>query len=111
MSFCDIFSFMINYKCPFREYFHFYCAGCGTVRMIESIIKLDLYQAFRYNPLLFILLFLGIISIFYIIICRIFNIKNIKIGKKGFYFFVLILIAYTILRNIQAFNYLVPTKI
>ena len=111
MSFCDIFSFMINYKCPFREYFHFYCAGCGTMRMIKSILNLDFYQAFRYNPLFFIMLVIALLYLMYYLICRILKIKYIKAGKKGFYFLVIILIAYTILRNIQIFNYMLPTKI
>ena len=46
------FSFYI--PCIFHKITHMYCPGCGLTRMIISIFKLDIYQAFRYNPLLFI---------------------------------------------------------
>lgn len=79
--------------------------------MIKSIIKLDFYQAFRYNPLFFILLILFIPYIIYQIYLY------IKIGKlkkptlKSLIILALIISIYMILRNIPIFNYLIPTKI
>ena len=46
---------LIHFRCLFKYLFNFYCAGCGTTRMIKSLIKLDFYQSFRYNPGVFIL--------------------------------------------------------
>lgn len=42
--------------CWFRKKLGLYCPGCGGTRMVQSILKLDFYQAFRYNPLVFVLL-------------------------------------------------------
>lgn len=32
----------------------YYCPGCGGTRMMIALFQGNLYQAFRYNPLLFI---------------------------------------------------------
>ena len=53
-----IFLETIGYKCIYRELFNIYCAGCGSTRMIKTIIHLNFYQAFRYNPLFFIYIFI-----------------------------------------------------
>jgi hypothetical protein len=81
------------------------------MRMIDSLLKLDIYQAFRYNPFLFILLIIGIL---YFIIAGIIYIK-----KKVFYvpslltvyIIVGLLILFMILRNIPALSYLIPTEV
>lgn len=102
---------LINFKCIYKYYFNIYCAGCGATRMIKSIFKLEFYQAFRYNPLLFIL---SIIGIFYFFI---YSIKYIKTGYikklniKYFIFLAFILLFYMLLRNLPGFEYLLPTKI
>ncbi|MBQ8669868.1 MAG: DUF2752 domain-containing protein [Oscillospiraceae bacterium] len=33
-----------------------YCPGCGASRALASLLRLELYQAFRWNPLLVVLL-------------------------------------------------------
>jgi len=102
---------LINYKCIYRELFNIYCAGCGFTRMIESIINLKFYQAFRYNPLFFILFIIFIpyfIHQVYIYI-RYSNIK--KPSLRLLIILVIILFIYMVLRNIPLFNYLIPTKI
>ena len=102
---------LINYKCIYRELFNIYCAGCGFTRMVKSIIHLDFYQAFRYNPLCFILF---IISIPYFIYKTIIYIKtgNIKLPSlKLLIIIIVILFIYMVLRNIPKFDYLIPTKI
>ena len=77
--------------------------------MFLSLFTLDIYQAFRYNPLLFILL---IISTIYIII-KFFSVKllkkEIRIPNYIIYILLVILLIYWIIRNIPWFNYLVPT--
>lgn len=102
---------LINFKCIYKYYFNIYCAGCGTTRMIKSIFKLKFYQAFRYNPLIFILFIIGLC---YLII---YSIKYIKTGYKKilnikyFIFVAFLLIFYMLLRNLPGFEYLLPTKI
>ena len=102
---------LINYKCIYRELFNIYCAGCGFTRMIESIINLDFYQAFRYNPLLYVLLIIFIPYFIYqtYLYIRYGNIK--KPALKLLIILVVIIFIYMILRNIPKFDYLIPTKI
>ena len=98
-----IFNFSI--PCLFNKITHLYCPGCGITRMLFSFFKLDFYQAFRYNPLVFLLL------VFYILI-SIYNLiftKKIKFTERFNYLLLFIVILYGILRNIPGFEYLIPT--
>lgn len=100
----------IYIPCIFHKITGLYCPGCGITRMIISIMNLNFYQAFRYNPLIFILLPFFII---YYILNYIYWLKNKKfiINNKIWYTLLIIILIYTILRNIPSFKYLIPTKI
>lgn len=93
--------------CPFHLITGFYCPGCGVTRMIFSILKLDFYQAFRYNPLLFILSILYIIFI----VERVIRKKDYKVSNKAAIVILVILILYAVARNIPAFSCLAPTVV
>lgn len=97
--------------CIFHKITGFYCPGCGISRMFISIAKFDFYQAFRYNPLVFILLILFFI---YVII------ELIHFKKKGYYFkinkwlyivLLVIVISFGIFRNVPYFSFLAPTVV
>ena len=96
--------------CPFHKFTGLYCPGCGVTRLLFSLIKLDFYQAFRYNPLVFILLIIGIIYLLIKFILKKFNII-IKVPNYVWYILIIIVIIYGILRNIPYFNYLIPTDV
>lgn len=102
--------FHIYVVCLFKEITGFYCPGCGVTRMLYSIVTFNFYQAFRYNPLLFIFLPFGM----YLYVDFLFrNDKSLlkKIPDKFWYVIIVILIIYGILRNIPFFSFLAPTKI
>ncbi len=40
--------------CPFRRLLNIYCITCGATRMVGSLLHLQIYQAFRYNPFIFV---------------------------------------------------------
>ncbi len=102
------FSFYI--PCIFHKITHLYCPGCGITRMFLSILKLNFYQAFRFNPLMFFMTpFIIIYEIIYYI--NWIQDKKFKISKKIWYILLIITIIYTILRNINTFNFLAPTKL
>lgn len=42
--------------CAFRELTGFYCVGCGTTRMLHALAHLDIPRAFSMNPLAMLLL-------------------------------------------------------
>lgn len=101
----------INYKCPIHEYLGIWCAGCGGTRMIFSFIHLDFYQAFRWNSLMFIYLILLIIYIIVNIFVYIKRKEIIVPKMKVFMFLIILLVIFMVIRNIDMFSYLVPTKI
>ena len=74
--------FSIGIPCIFHEITGLYCPGCGVTKLTFSLLELDFYQAFRANPLIFILLILAII---YYLIKIILN-KLFKISKNRLYF-------------------------
>ncbi|MBR1413290.1 MAG: DUF2752 domain-containing protein [Bacilli bacterium] len=108
----------INYdfkiECPIHKITHLYCPGCGVTRMLFAILKLDFYQAFRYNPLLFIFLpFISICIIDYLVgfIRNKDTIIYKRINNKIWFSLVIIFLLFGIIRNIPKFNYLAPTEI
>lgn len=103
--------FHVYLKCPIYEIFHVYCPGCGLTRMLSSILKLDFYQAFRYNPLLFIMLPFSLILLIEDIYSELKKKKSIyrKIPNYIWYIIIVILLAYAILRNI--YPVLAPTVV
>lgn len=93
-------------KCFFFELTGLYCPGCGITRLVLSLIQLDFYQAFRFNPLIFILIILSAIYIIYSLI----RYKKIKqISNKLAIFLIIIVLIFTVLRNIKYFSFLAPT--
>ncbi len=103
--------FNIYLRCPIYETFHVYCPGCGLTRMLLSILKLNFYQAFRYNPLVFIMLPFSLFLLIEKLYSEYKNKKSLysKIPNYVWYIILVILIAYGILRNI--IPYLEPTII
>lgn len=97
--------FQITIPCLFHKITNWYCPGCGITRLIFSLIHLDFYQAFRYNPLVFIL------GILYGCYCIISLVIKIKLPKCSSYILIVIVILFGILRNIELFSYLKPTVI
>lgn len=105
----------INYKifipCVFHEITGYYCPGCGITRCIFSIIRCDLYDAFCYNELVFILLpFLFIYEI-YMVYLYIFDKKDNIINKIPNYIWIIliiIVITFGIIRNLDCFSFLQP---
>lgn len=101
----------IKLMCIFKEITGFYCPGCGTTRLLKSLFKLEIKQAFMYNPIVFILMpFIGIYFIDRIRISLFNKISFIplKINKVFWNIALLITIIFGILRNIPMFDFLRP---
>ncbi len=103
--------FKVEINCPIHEIFHVYCPGCGVTRMLIALFTGNIYQSFRYNPLLFIMFPFFI----FFFIENIISIKKerkplyLKISDKFWIMICILLIIYAILRNI--FPILAPTTI
>ncbi|GAB6991059.1 DUF2752 domain-containing protein [Paenibacillus pini] len=95
----------IGIPCVFHELTGLYCPGCGMTRVILSLLRLDGVQAFRYNPLVFILLPLYVM---YFITQK----KQMNRTSNGIMAVMLIVtLAFGLLRNIPIFDFLAPTEI
>jgi len=93
----------IEIPCFFHEFTGFFCPGCGITRLFVSLIHLDFYNAFRYNPLVFVLMILyGL----YIIVKL--KYKNLKIPNWVIYVILGVTIGFGILRNVPGFEWLRP---
>ena len=79
--------------------------------MVISMLHLDFYQAFRWNPLLFIFTILGMIYI--PILLFIYKKKKVWVLPSIYFWIIIvvILILYMILRNLDIFVYLIPTEV
>lgn len=97
--------------CFINELTGLYCPGCGISRMLISLAKFEFYQAFRFNPLLFILLpIVGIV----VLIQFVYYYKNkkfFKINNAIYITLLVVIVLFGILRNIPAFSYLIPTVV
>ena len=95
--------------CIFHKITGLYCPGCGITRMFISLFKLNIYQAFRYNPLVFILLIMS--TLYFLVDSLKYGITkaHINLPKSIYIILLIIVIGFGILRNIPLFSYLAPT--
>ena len=105
-----IISFDIGIPCVFYEITGLYCPGCGITRLCLSLFEGDIYQAFRYNPIIFI----DVPILFILFVLNIFLKKNKNIKKITdviIIFLATITIIFGVIRNIPIFSFLAPTQI
>lgn len=102
--------------CPIYECTGLYCPGCGAGRACYSILHGQFYRAFRFNPLMVILL--PWIVIYYLICIMQWLIRGKetfsgKISWKIPAFILGIVLLYGIIRNIHVypFTLLAPTSV
>lgn len=89
----------------------YYCAGCGTQRMIASLLQGDFPGAFRQNPLMFFLLPLA--GIYAAAEAVRYVGKKCPLWKSRAFLPVLLVLLFlsllfTLLRNLPAFSFLAP---
>lgn len=97
----------ITSLCPVKALTGLNCPGCGITRMFVALFHGNIYQAFRYNPLVFIELPILVI----LILLYKFNKKSRKVVNVLFIILLVITIVYGILRNIPMFYFLAPTQV
>ena len=104
----------IGFICVSRELTGLYCSGCGMTRAVLSLLKLDFYQAFRYNAFSVILIPILFFYFYGEVYAYCLNEKNFIAQKIPMMFWVVIIVLmliYGVLRNIPYFAFLAPTYI
>lgn len=102
--------------CPVYFLTGYYCPGCGAGRACYALLHGQLYQAFRYNPVLIILLpWLGLYYAACGVQWLIYGRERVSIHIPGWIpkLILLIFLLYGIVRNIEAypFTLLAPTTV
>ena len=109
-----LFHFGIVIPCVFHELTGLYCPGCGVTRMIFSLLKLDFYQAFRYNILVFLFIPFILVCVIDFIIKKLNNKSDYlyqNIDDKVWIILLIITLLFGVVRNIPIFDYLIPTMV
>jgi len=94
-------------KCPVYTITGYQCPGCGSQRAFHSLFHGNFVAAFIYNPLMILLIPYILLGVCVEYIAnrtnpRITRIRNIFFGKWAALTLAVILITYTVLRNILA---------
>ena len=97
----------ITSLCPIKTITGLDCPGCGITRMFIALFHGNIYQAFRYNPLVFIELPI----IFILLVLYKFKKEYRKVINIIFIVLLIITIVYGVLRNIPMFYFLAPTEV
>lgn len=96
------------WQCPFRKYLGLDCIGCGASRSLDALFRLDLVEAFRYNPLF--LLALTAFGIWLVLFTKNAFSKNYKpaFSRQPSLRFLLVvgalLLAYLVVRNLPFYQ-------
>lgn len=99
-------------QCPIHQHFEVNCPDCGTTRLIESVLyDHDLYQAFRWNPYVFIMWPIVILVYLYQNIFYVFRGKWSKFTIWFIGIFLSTLIIFGIVRNFPCLMFLSPTQL
>lgn len=97
--------------CYFRELTDLYCPGCGSGRAIGAILMGNFREAFRWNPMVFLLGIPSMGILAYEYIRFVFDVRSMKPVMLPVWVIrgtAAILIAFWILRNIPALSFLAP---
>jgi hypothetical protein len=107
-------AFNIGIPCPLHELFGVNCPGCGLSRMLFSIMELKFYQAFRYNPLMFIYLPIIALMALDFIVAYIHERKTKVIRKVPVFVWgimITVALVFGVVRNIEPFTFLAPIEL
>ena len=101
----------LSLPCGFYELTGLYCPGCGSGRAVAATLRGDLWAAFRWNPMLYLLGIPSMAVLIWEYIRIVFGVRRMKpvIPPQWLIWtLVVILIAYWVLRNLPWFSFLAP---
>lgn len=95
----------LGVPCVFRHVTGLLCPGCGITRATISMLQLEVYQAFRFNPIVFCLLPLALVYM----LAR--YRRSARLAHIMMVIMVGITLCFGVLRNIPLFSWLAPTPV
>ena len=103
--------FNVGFVCTVHEVTGLNCPGCGATRMAIELIHMNIYQAFRYNPFIFVTA--PIIFVVYAWQSAVYVKYNkfLKYLDKFLITYAILLLSFGIIRNIKIFSWLAPTVV
>lgn len=100
-----------RYTCLVRAITGWYCAGCGGTHMVFAICRGEFYQAFRYNPFLFItglpLVALTVWQLYKYVRCGLFS----TMYTCSVVVWLILSNIFCVVRNIGPMRWMLPTKL
>lgn len=103
----------IPVKCWFHEITHWYCPGCGVTRMLIAMARGEFYQAFRYNPLVFVALPVMAVLALEALVARKGKREPLvnKVPTVTWAVLISAVVLYGVMRNLPVFEFLAPTDL
>ncbi|MFD2673249.1 DUF2752 domain-containing protein [Marinicrinis sediminis] len=95
----------IGVPCVFHSLTGLDCPGCGMTRASLALLNGDLYQVFRFNPLIF---FIAPLYIAFLIASKM---QKRQLSQWLIVIMVISALAFGILRNVPFFDWLAPTVV
>lgn len=96
--------------CPIRTVLHLYCPGCGISRMFFHLARLEFYEAFRSNCVVFCLLPVALAdAVFHAYrYIRYGNGRFYPVERVALWVIIGLLVVFGVVRNIFPYGVLVP---
>ena len=98
-------------SCWFYETTGLFCPGCGSGRAVAATLRGDLREAFRFNPMLYLLGIPSMAVLIHEYVRIVFGVRSLKPVMLPVWLMrsvTTLLIAFWILRNIPLFSFLAP---
>lgn len=98
-------------QCPFYKLTGLYCPGCGSGRAVRALLRGDLAESFRWNPMLYLMGLPAALCVLYEYVRIVFlprKLRPIVLSKRLCVILVVLILTWWILRNLPGLAFLAP---
>ncbi len=99
----------IHIDCGIYKWTGYYCPVCGLSRLIIALFEGHFYQAFRWNPFIFITLVIVLIYFLFSLITK--KVLGKKVILSFLIIYIFLFISFGVIRNIEIFSFLAPVNV
>lgn len=88
-------------ECPFYQFTHLYCPGCGTQRGIHALLHGNISDAFAYNPLMiFSLIYVATEGVIWLVKRRLTHLRSVSSYRYTPWIIFVLVMVFWVTRNI-----------